>query len=230
MKWWDQMPRSAVSLIIDCLFFSFFRLLLNVFYIFPILFSRFWIIFIIITLNSFSGELPSSSSFICCCQFLLSSFICSIFLCLFILSNLLYLRSSLVAQMVKHLSTMWETWVWSLGQEDPLEKEMGIHSSTIAWKIPWTEEPGWLQSMGSQRVRHDWETSLSFSLFFSTVYRAVILFASGISFQWVRLVQWLCRFLMGRTGACFLVVQTRSFPSHGQGNIRGCVLGVSVDL
>ena len=62
---------------------------------------------------------------------------------------------SLVAQMVKHLSTMWEAQVQCLGQEDPLEKEMAIHSSTIAWKIPWTEEPGRLQSMGSQRVRHD---------------------------------------------------------------------------
>ena len=61
----------------------------------------------------------------------------------------------LVAQMVKHLSTMRETWVQSLVQEDPLEKEMASHSSTIAWKIPWTEEPGKLQSMGLQRVRHD---------------------------------------------------------------------------
>ena len=59
--------------------------------------------------------------------------------------------TSLVAQMVKHLSTMRETWVQSLGFEDPLEKEMAIHSSTIAWK----EEPGRLQSMGSQRVRHE---------------------------------------------------------------------------
>ena len=61
----------------------------------------------------------------------------------------------LVTQMVKRLSTMQETRVRSLGQEDPLEKEMAIHSSTIAWKIPWTEEPGRLQSIGSQRVRHD---------------------------------------------------------------------------
>ena len=60
-----------------------------------------------------------------------------------------------VAQTVKRLSRMWETWVRSLGQEDPLEKEMAIHSSTIAWKIPWTEEPGRLQSMGSKRVGHD---------------------------------------------------------------------------
>ena len=53
-----------------------------------------------------------------------------------------YRRTSLVAQTVKRLSTMWETWVRSLGREDPLEKEMAVHSSTIAWKIPWTEEPG----------------------------------------------------------------------------------------
>ena len=60
-----------------------------------------------------------------------------------------------VAQRVKHLPAMQETWVRSLGQEDPLEKEMATHSSTLAWKIPWTEKPGRLQSMGSQRVRHD---------------------------------------------------------------------------
>ena len=61
----------------------------------------------------------------------------------------------MVAQMVKRLSTMRETQVRSLGREDPLEKEMATHSSTIAWKIPWTEEPGRLQSMGLQRVGHD---------------------------------------------------------------------------
>ena len=72
--------------------------------------------------------------------------------------------SSLVAQMVKCLPTMWEPWVLSLGQEDPLEKEMANHSSTLAWKIPWTEEAGRLQSIGLQRVRHDWATSLSLSL------------------------------------------------------------------
>ena len=57
-----------------------------------------------------------------------------------------------MAQRVKRLPEMQETWVQSLGQEDPLEKEMATHSSTLAWKIPWTEEPGRLQSMGSQRV------------------------------------------------------------------------------
>ena len=60
-----------------------------------------------------------------------------------------------VAQTVKHLPAMRETQVQSLGQEDPLEKEMATHYSTLAWRIPWTEEPGGLQSMGSQRVRHD---------------------------------------------------------------------------
>ena len=62
--------------------------------------------------------------------------------------------TSLVAQTVKRLPTVWETRVRSLGWED-LEKEMATHSSILAWKIPWTEEPGRLQSMGLQRVRHD---------------------------------------------------------------------------
>ena len=63
--------------------------------------------------------------------------------------------ASLVAQMVKRLPTMWETRVRSLGQKVPLEKEMATHSSILAWKIPWTEESGRLQSMRSQRVEHD---------------------------------------------------------------------------
>ena len=60
-----------------------------------------------------------------------------------------------MAQMVKRLSAMPETWVRSLGWEDPLEKEMAAHSSILAWKIPWTAEPGRLPSMGSQNVGHD---------------------------------------------------------------------------
>ena len=71
------------------------------------------------------------------------------------------LWDSLVAQMVKNLPAMQETWVPSLGQEDALEKEMATHSGTLAWKIPWTEEPGGLQSIGSQRVGHDWVASFS---------------------------------------------------------------------
>ena len=63
--------------------------------------------------------------------------------------------TSLMAQMVKGLPTIWETWVRFLGWEDTLEKEMAAHSTLLAWRIPWTEEPGGLQSMGSQRVRHD---------------------------------------------------------------------------
>ena len=63
--------------------------------------------------------------------------------------------ASLVAQTVKRLPIMWETWVQSLGREDLLEKEMATHSSILAWKIPWMEEHGRLQSMGSQRVGHD---------------------------------------------------------------------------
>ena len=65
--------------------------------------------------------------------------------------------ASLVAQRLKCLPAMQETWVRSLGCEDPLEKEMATHSSILAWRIPWTEEAGGLQSTGSQRVGHDWE-------------------------------------------------------------------------
>ena len=68
--------------------------------------------------------------------------------------------------MVKRLPAMRETRVQCLGREDPLEKEMAIHSSTLAWKIPWTEEPDRLQSLGSQRVGHDWATSLSPSRYY----------------------------------------------------------------
>ena len=67
-----------------------------------------------------------------------------------------------MAQTVKHLPTMPETRVQFLGREDPLEKEMAIYSSTLAWKIPWTEEPDRLQSVGSQRVRHDFTFTFTF--------------------------------------------------------------------
>ena len=63
-----------------------------------------------------------------------------------------------MAQLVKNLPAIRETWVPSLGQKDPLEKEMATHSSILAWEIPWSEEPGALQSVGLQRVRHDLET------------------------------------------------------------------------
>ena len=82
---------------------------------------------------------------------------------LFMLHNFFFKLGTLgflVAQRLKQLPGMQETWVWFLGQEDPLEKEMATHSRILAWKIPWTEEPGRLQSMGWQRDRHDWVTSL----------------------------------------------------------------------
>ena len=67
--------------------------------------------------------------------------------------------ASLVVQRIKRLPAMRETWVQSLGWEDPLEKDMATHSSILAWRIPWTEEPDGLQSMESQRDGHDWATS-----------------------------------------------------------------------
>ena len=68
------------------------------------------------------------------------------------------IQALLVAQLVKNLPAMQETWVRALGQEDPLEKEMETHSSILAWESPWTEEPAGLQSMGSQRVENNSET------------------------------------------------------------------------
>ena len=72
-----------------------------------------------------------------------------------------YSWASLVAQMVKNLPAVWETWVWKDPCEDPLEKGKATHSSILAWRILWTEEPSGLQSMGSQRVRHNWATKHS---------------------------------------------------------------------
>ena len=85
------------------------------------------------------------------------------------------IRASLLAQMVKRLSAMRETWVRSLGWEDLLEKEMATHSSVLAWRIPRMEEPSGLQSMGSQRVGHDWASALPlpFPLQFSKLWKAV---------------------------------------------------------
>ena len=83
---------------------------------------------------------------------------------------LVSMAASLVAQMVKNLPEMQEIQVWSLCWEDPLEKEMATHSSIFAWRIPWTEEPSRLQSMGSQRVRHSWVSDTT------TEYHVMLLF------------------------------------------------------
>ena len=78
--------------------------------------------------------------------------------------------ASLVVQLVKNLPVMQETQVQFLGQENPLEKEMTIHSSILTWEIPWTEEPGRLQSMGLQRVGHDIVTKQQQRILLSSVY------------------------------------------------------------
>ena len=75
---------------------------------------------------------------------------------------------------VKCLPTMQETQVWSLGWDDPLEKEMATHSSILAWRIPWTEEPGGLQSMGLQRVGHDWVTNIHTHTYTQPIYGAKV--------------------------------------------------------
>ena len=85
---------------------------------------------------------------------------------------------SLVAQCQRIHLPMQKTQVWSLGQEDPLEKEMATHSSILAWRIPWREEPARLQSIGSQRVRQDWATSLRFTLHRNEISRMTALMYS----------------------------------------------------
>ena len=90
---------------------------------------------------------------------------------------------------------MWETQVRSLGWEDPLEKEMATHSSILAWRIPWTEEPGRLQSTGSQRVRHNWATSLSLSLSVSISGRETSTILQWLTHSpgtWTRCLQHIC--------------------------------------
>ena len=98
--------------------------------------------------------------------------------------------ASLVAQMVKHLPSMRETQVQSLGWEDLLEKEMAAHSSTLAWRIPWTEEPGRLQSMGSQRVKHDWATSLHFTSYWASLVAQLVKNLPAMRDIWVWSLDW----------------------------------------
>ena len=93
-----------------------------------------------------------------------------------------YLIISLVPQMVKNLPAVWETQVWSLSWEESLEKEMATHSSILAWRIPWTEEPGGLQSVGSQKVGHNWATN---TFTFLVLIFCIALFISWFFFSFV---------------------------------------------
>ena len=93
--------------------------------------------------------------------------------------GLLSKMDSLVAQMVKNPPAMQDIWVQSLGQEDPLEKGMATYYSVLAWRIPWTEEPGGLESMGSQRSWHDWVTN-TFTLATFRVKQIALLYVVGL--------------------------------------------------
>ena len=96
------------------------------------------------------------------------------------ISALLSCGASLVTQMVKNLFAIQDIQAWSLAQEDPMEKRMTTHSSILAWRIPWTEKPGRLQSMGSQRVRHDWASNTSWC---SSNVLSDCLFQNGMQFK-----------------------------------------------
>ena len=110
-------------------------------------------------------------------------------------------RASLVAQLVKNLPTIWETWVQSLGWEDPLEKGMATHFSFLAWRTPWTEEPGGLQSMGLLRVRHDWATftfnnvvfwftSVHTSSYYKYIFIPIVIVIQLLSHVWFFATPW----------------------------------------
>ena len=107
-----------------------------------------------------------------------------LFLCtLHLRGSYLSLLASLVAQRVECLPARWETWVWSLGWEDPLEKEMAPHSSTLAWRIQWTEEPG---AWDWQRIRHDWAISLSLpAIIWNSAFRWIYLSLSPFAFAFL---------------------------------------------
>ena len=97
-------------------------------------------------------------------------------------------RASQVAQTIKNLLAMRETLIWSLGQEDPLVKGMTTHSSILAWRIPWTEDLGGPQSMGSQRVGHNWATNTFFFFFFSPEAKGCVCFAGKIQNQLISII------------------------------------------
>ena len=118
--------------------------------------------------------------------------------------------ASLVAHRLKQLPEMRETQVWSLGREDPLEKEVATHSSILAWRIPWREEPGRLQSMGSQRVGHDWATSLSLS--FLSCHLGGSLWPMSQWEEWLRLMNPVIQFYFCLLLTLFMFFLRQSFP------------------
>ena len=124
-----------------------------------------------------------------CVDLLLNStcFFSQFFFVFFFLWSKHSLSLCLRVSMVKNLPAMQQTWVWPQDQEDPLEKEMETHSSILAWRIPWTEKPGRLQSMGLQRVKHDWATNtahISFWIYFTLLHPQDNGRESPISYLW----------------------------------------------
>ena len=116
------------------------------------------------TLSIFLTEVPNevfkqswkNSTVLCNCGISFGSFLTvNKFLFFFSYVHIVLVQASLVAQPVKNPPAMWKTWVQSLSWEDPMEEGMKTHSSILAWRIPWTEDPGGLLSIGSQRVRRD---------------------------------------------------------------------------
>ena len=104
-------------------------------------------------------------------------------------------RASLKAQMVMNLPAMHKTWVWSLGWEDPLGKGIATHSSILAWRIPWREEPGGLQSMGSQRVWYNWMPNTKEQKDSGTIRHLLIIIILFTLWRNLSRITWICKHL-----------------------------------
>ena len=111
-----------------------------------------------------------------------------------------------VSQMVKNPPMMQDTWVWSLGWGDPVENGVATHSSILAWRIPWTEEPGGLQSMGSQRIRYDWVTNTSLQNLYVFLWFTDLWFlVDNLCDEKISIYFWLCRIFVAACGLSLVV-------------------------
>ena len=126
-------------------------------------------------------------------------------------------KASLVAQTIKHLPVMQKTWIQSLGREDTLEKGMATHSSILAWRIPWTEKPGRLQSMGSKRVRQDGATNTVQANFYST-FLDLMWYGWEI---WLCMCGWVCLYSLPINAtskfSCFSLIPILKMPTLSKG-------------
>ena len=133
--------------------------------------------------------------------------------------------ASLVAQTIKNLPAVLETWVQSLGWEDPLGKGTATHSSILAWRVPWTEKSGEPQSMGSQRVRHNWATfTLAPFLFYNFAFRELYHRTVCVSFSHLKMQQCFQYFIMSMTAILHAIKISNHLLEYRLGYCEAIVL------